>query len=95
MVRATLGDVALVARALLALRPGLRMLALARMLKEAKYATMYVKKMRRMHPIWGNGSLTTAALRRPLAAERPVTDDEYRTLILLVLANLAVAPDQT
>jgi len=94
-MRATLGDVALVARALLALRPGLRMLALARMLKEAERAALHVSRARRMHPVWGNGSLAAVALRRPLAAERPVTDDEYRTLILLVLANLAVAPDPT
>lgn len=71
------GDVSSAARALLAVpaasRPGL----CTRLIREAEMADAHVRRTGRLHPLWGNGSLMSAARKRVLAAEPGFDDNAY------------------
>jgi hypothetical protein len=84
------GDVVAAARVLLALPDSARASCLDRMLDEARWADAYRKRTGRAHPLWGNGSLMAAALRRPARPEPALGDAEYcRCLIAVFEALLA------
>ena len=88
MRRVLLCDAVSVARVLLALAPDLRPLALRRIWAEAGAAEAYRRRTGRMHPIWGDGSLSAAALRRPAVQEPRLDDTEYLDCLIAVLTRL-------
>ena len=79
------GDVSSAARVLLTVEPGLRETLCRRMIGQAEEADCYRILHRRLHPVWGNGSLMSAARRRRLAAEPGFDDADYRACFALVL----------
>ncbi len=82
------GDLIAAARALAAAPPGARGALIARMLVEADLADRYRKRLGRVHPRLGDGSLMAAAMRRPCRAEAFLQDDDYRACMALVLAGI-------
>lgn len=87
-----LSDAVAVARALLALPPRLRAFALSRMLAEATRARAYLRTAGRSHPVWGDGTLMAAALRRRTAWEPPLSDAEWCACLMMVLAAIRAWP---
>lgn len=81
-------DVAAAARALLALPAGERDSVCGFMLRDADWADRYTRRLQRMHPVWGNGTLLAAARQWPLAAEPTFDDPAYRSCFALVLRHL-------
>ena len=72
------GDVIAAARAVMRLPPEMQAGALQRLLTQAQMADSYSKRTGRAHPLWGNGSLFTAALPPGTAAPEPdLTDAAY------------------
>lgn len=91
------GDAVAAARVLFALSEAERGAVMVRMLDEAHWADAYRKRTGRAHPLWGNGSLMAAALRRRVVSEPPVSDPDYcRCLIRVFEAILSrrVGPDR-
>ncbi|MEY8839126.1 hypothetical protein AB9K41_08875, partial [Cribrihabitans sp. XS_ASV171] len=61
------GDVSAAARALLPVPPDQRRRLCRRMIGEADCARAHVRRTKRAHPLFGNGSLMAAARKRVLA----------------------------
>ena len=83
------GDVSNAARALLYVPRGLRAGLCARMIEETEAADSYVARVGRLHPLWGNGSLMSAARKRMLADEPGFDNVEYCECFEMVLRKLA------
>lgn len=83
------GDVSCAARALLMVPEAARPAFLRSLLDRAARAAAHVDAVRRLHPVWGNGSLMAAARRFPLAAEPDYSDPDYCRCTVLVLEALA------
>jgi hypothetical protein len=82
------GDVSNAARALLNVPPDLRKGLCARLIREAEQADDHVRRTGRLHPLFGNGSLMSAARKRVLADE-PVFDDvDFCKCYQMVLGRL-------
>lgn len=82
------GDVSCAARALLRL-PGPQRAGLCRrLLAEAEAADRHVGRTGRLHPLFGNGSLMSAARKRMLADEPGFDDPEYCRCFEMVLRAL-------
>ncbi len=81
-------DVAAAARALLALPDAERNVVCQRMLAQADAADRYVRRTRKLHPHWGNGTLLSAARQWPLAGEKSFDDRGYRDCTMMVLRHL-------
>lgn len=88
MRRVFLGDALAAARALLGAPSSRRAWVLRRMIAEAQAADRYCQLTRRMHPLWGDGSLMSAALRRRSVPEPFLDDPEYRACVIDVLTEL-------
>lgn len=82
------GDIADVARALLGVSPERRAQSCRDMINEADTADRFVQTHKRMHPMWGNGSLMSAARMRVLSSEPDFDDQDYCDCVALVLAEL-------
>lgn len=82
------GDVSNAARALLYVPRRLRRDLCARMLSEAEAADAHVQRSGRLHPLWGNGSLMSAARKRMLADEPSFDDADYCGCFEMVLRGL-------
>lgn len=80
-----IGDALAAARALCRVAPERRLRRLFRMCWEADRANAYRLRTARMHPIWGDGSLMAAALRRKPVLAGSLDDPEFRTALILVL----------
>ncbi len=80
-----MGDVIAAARVLAPWPAPCRAKLLWRMTQEATRADAHRHRTGRMHPIWGDGSLMAAALRRSAPPEPWLDDDGYRAAIILVL----------
>ena len=85
MRRVLMGDVIAAARAMAAAPPARRGWVLDRICREATRAEAHRQLTGRMHPIWGDGSLMAAALRRPCRPEPGLEDDDYRLAMIEVL----------
>ncbi|WP_291731669.1 hypothetical protein [Leisingera sp. F5] len=83
------GDVSAVARALLAVRDADRQRLCRRIFGGASEAAAYAGLTGRLHPRWGDGSLSAAARRFDLAAEPFLDDPIYLNCSRLVLRELA------
>ena len=71
------GDLTSLARLLLSAAPGERQALCARVIGEAEQADAHLARTGRVHPLWGNGSLMSAARKRPLPDEPGLDDAEY------------------
>lgn len=71
------GDVSSAARVLLCMPDADRRSACQRMILEAEAAERHMRRWRRAHPLWGNGSLMSAARKRMLADEPGFDDADY------------------
>jgi hypothetical protein len=81
-----LGDVVVAARALRAVPAENRPMLLARLVREASAAEKHGQSTARNHPLHGDGSLMSAALGHPCAAEPSLDDGDFRSCLALVLA---------
>lgn len=82
------GDVSSAARALLRVPEAQRRGLCQRMIKEAETADDHVRRFGKLHPLFGNGSLMSAARKRLLAAEPGFDDLAYCACFELVLRCL-------
>jgi len=82
------GDVSNAARALLNVPQMLRTDLCARMIQEAELADDFARREGRLHPMFGNGSLMSAARKRMLADEPSFDDAEYCACFEMVLRGL-------
>lgn len=82
------GDIAAIARVLLALPPSARPLRLARLIAAAEAADVHRQTAGRAHPRWGTGSLMSAASGMPKAVDPGFGDDEYCRCWVLTLEAL-------
>ena len=89
MRRVTHGDAISAARVLLRVPGRRREWVLARMLREAGRADKWVRATGRAHPLWGDGSLMAAALRRQPVSEPSLDDAGYCLCLSLVFFALA------
>ena len=82
------GDVVAVARVLYALpdvsRPG----ALKRLMCKAGWADAFRRRTGRAHPVWGDGSLMTAALAATPPPEPKLDDPVYCACLAMVFEGL-------
>lgn len=78
------------ARALLAQPEAARAPLCARLLQEADWADRYRHKLGKAHLLWGDGTLSAAARKRPRAAERRLNDLDYCTCLEMVLHAVAI-----
>lgn len=83
-------DVLNAAAAIADLPPPRRHWVAMRMVAEAAAADKYRRKTGRAHPRWGDGSLMTAARRRPCAASRRLTSAGFRRALCQVIEMLGV-----
>ena len=83
------GDVSNAARALLYVPEMFRADLCERMILECEAADSYVSRVGRLHPLWGNGSLMSAARKRMLADEPTFDDVEYCACFEMVLRQLS------
>ena len=81
-------DVRAAVRAVLAVPAGARTTFCARLVQEAEWADRFVKRLGKLHPFWGNGTLLGAAQGHPLAPDRTFDDAEFCTVYELVLVQL-------
>lgn len=87
--RATHGDAVAVARVLLDVRPARRPWVLARLFREAGRAHEHLVRHGAAHPVWGDGCLMTAALKRRPRREPGLDDKDYCSCVAQVYAVLA------
>ena len=79
------GDIVAGARVLLAVNEADRAALIGHMLDEAGWADAHRKRTGRAHPVWGDGSLMAAALRRRPPREPLLTETDYCTCLIQVL----------
>lgn len=82
------GDVSSAARALYAVPVSAREGLCARLIREAEAADAHLRRTGRVHPLWGNGSLMSAAHKRRLADEPGFDDPGYCQCFETVLRAL-------
>ncbi|MQQ06960.1 hypothetical protein GFB49_00680 [Epibacterium sp. SM1979] len=82
------GDVSAVARALLLVGADSRRGLCRQIFAGAALAFQHVEDHRRLHPVWGDGTLNAAARRFPLAPEPGFEDRDYAAATQMVLAVL-------
>ena len=83
------GDVVALSRLLLGARAPQRAVLCNRVITEADAADRYFKKFGRSHSLWGNGSVLSAARKRPLPPEPDLADAEYCACMEQVFRALA------
>jgi hypothetical protein len=81
-------DLTAAARALLALPEAQREAAAGRLLCEAEAADRHRKRLGRVHPRWGGGTLEGAARGWPLAPPRPLADTEFLACLWLIIGAI-------
>ena len=82
------GDISNAARALLNVPGALRGPLCEKMIHEAQAADDFARREGRLHPLWGNGSLMSAARKRVLADEPGFDDLAYCQCFEMVLRGL-------
>jgi hypothetical protein len=71
------GDVVAAARVLYSMPEGARDQVITQLLQESVWANRHRKTCGRVHPVWGDGSLMSAALNRRPVAEPSLSDADY------------------
>lgn len=96
-MRSVLHSDLIAAARLLRSRPSeMRSWVLARLIAESTLADAWLRRTGALHPIWGDGSLATAAFRRGVPAQFALRDREYCLCLAKVceaLANLQHSSD--
>lgn len=82
------GDLLIAARAVRGVEVSERAGRLAQWLREAHWADRYRKRLGRVHPEWGNGSLLARALHEPLAVMAWPDSEELTALAEVIAAVL-------
>ena len=82
------GDVVTAARALYARPPGQRTALAARLIEEADRADSFRRTSGRRHPVWGDGTLLSAAARCDLAPEPFLDEADYCDCMMIVFEAL-------
>ncbi len=82
------GDVAAAARVLLRRPHHVRRAIMRQMLEQASIADLHYKRLKRGHPIWGNGSLMAVAITQDMAPEPFLDDQEYCRCFVTVFEEL-------
>jgi len=88
MRRVLYGDVTAAARALLRVEPAARRPLLLRLFAEAETADAHRLRTGRAHPLFGTGSLMSAALAHPVAREPCLDDPTYAACMAEVFEAL-------
>lgn len=83
-----LGDISAAARALLYVPVQSRLCLLHTMIQQADAAHDYHKRLRRPHPLWGNGSLMARANVEPQAKEPFASNIAYLDALQIVISAL-------
>lgn len=81
-------DVVAAARVLLTLPVEKRRAKMREMLEQAAVADVFRKRLKRGHPIWGNGCLMAAASRHKMLPERFLDDPDYCNCLIDALQTL-------
>ncbi len=81
-------DITAAVRVLLGAPPQARTKLCCQLLNEADWADKFTKRLRRPHPIWGNGTLAAAAQARMRMPERSFSDREYIACFMIALDGL-------
>ncbi len=76
------------ARAVQVVAPPLRAGFCNRLLERAHAADKYVKRLRKLHPAWGDGSLRAASLAYPCGSDSGPDSPSLRECYLIVLLAL-------
>ncbi|WP_204114638.1 hypothetical protein [Shimia biformata] len=82
------GDLVAAARYLLPLPDPVRRSACRRLIDHAHAAHHFTRRTGRCHPLWGDGSLISAAMRHGLAAEPSLRDSDYCACLEMVLHEI-------
>lgn len=82
------GDVVAAARVLLQSPPHEQRTVMRQMLEQASIADLFYKRLKRGHPVWGNGSLMAAAMTRKMAPEPYLDDPAYCHCFVVVFEEL-------
>lgn len=88
MRRVLHGDVVAAACALRAVAPAARPGLIRHMIDEAEMADAYRLATGRAHPLWGTGSLMSAAMARPRAREPYLDEPDYAACMVAVYEAL-------
>lgn len=80
-----LSDVSVAARVLLPVPEAAREDLCRALLRQAEFADRYTRRLKKPHPVWGNGTLLAAASGHRTGAERGLDDAEYRMCFQIVL----------
>lgn len=82
------GDVVAAARVLYVLPEALRLAELKRLIRKARWADAFRRQSGKVHPVWGDGSLMTAALAAVPPPEPPLDDADYCGCLAMVFEGL-------
>lgn len=58
------------------------------MLEQASIADLHYKRLKRGHPVWGNGSLMAVAMTQEMAPEPFLDDQEYCRCFIVIFEEL-------
>lgn len=86
------GDVSAAARVLLRLPAAERLNCVRELMRQADGADRYVRRKKKLHPEWGNGTLRDVAMRNAPAAEPSFDDTDYCACFAMVLSQLQRRP---
>tara|TARA_R110002110_G_scaffold55242_9_gene157856 strand:+ start:2396 stop:2689 length:294 start_codon:yes stop_codon:yes gene_type:complete len=89
-----MSDVTAMARALMLVAPAARGALGDRIIRKAQAADRYTRRLKRVHPTWGNGTLRAAAQSERLARETTFDDPAYSGAVRDVFRALARARSQ-
>lgn len=81
-------DLTAAARGLLRVPPVARAAVLRAWLAQAQAADRHVRRLRRLHPAWGDGTLAGRVRQHALPPEPALNDPEYLACLALVLEVL-------
>lgn len=82
------GDVVAAARVLLLWPQHERRAIIEQMLEQASIADLHYKRLKRGHPVWGNGSLMAVAMTRKMAPEPYLDDPSYCQCFVIIFKEL-------
>lgn len=83
-----ISDLVHAARVLLQVQKTSRVGFTERLIREADWADRFRKHLGRIHPEWGDGTLSSAAARYPKAAEQNIDNLEFSKCLSTVLCVL-------
>lgn len=85
-------DVSALTATLLAAPKEARSDVCAQVLREVDLADRYVRALGTLHPLWGNGTLSSAAAKHPQNTSGCFDDAEFCACFEMVLAHLKLRP---